>query len=196
MAIYRAQIGWNIDSALPRDVLLINPHFRDAGVGSDAGILANDLADAINTWDTTSTKLSVRIYDAEAAAPNFPKATATRNEATIASSNWPREVAVCLSYYAGQNVPRRRGRLYVPVGVCGSANTLRPSSALMQKVGDLAAIFENLGGTDVDWIVWSRASLTARSVTNWWVDDEWDTMRSRGLRSTTRLLGTTQETGP
>jgi hypothetical protein len=196
MAIYRAQVAWSIDSAFPRDQMIINPHFRDAGVGSDPGILANDLADAINTWDTTPTKLQVRIYDAEEAAPAFPKAVATRNESVIASSNWPREVAVCLSYYAGQNVPRRRGRLYVPVGVCGSANTLRPSSALMQKVGDLATIFADLGGTDVDWIIWSRASLTARSATNWWVDDEWDTMRSRGMRSTTRLLGSLSETGP
>jgi len=30
-------------------------------------------------------------------------------------------------------------------------------------------------------------------VSNWWVDDEWDTVRSRGLRPDIRVTGTVSE---
>jgi hypothetical protein len=39
-------------------------------------------------------------------------------------------------------------------------------------------------------VVYSRREKVARPVTNYWVDDEWDTVRSRGLRSSTRVTGT------
>ena len=35
------------------------------------------------------------------------------------------------------------------------------------------------------------APNTTYTVTNWYVDDEWDVVRSRGLRATTRTAGTT-----
>jgi hypothetical protein len=61
----------------------------------------------------------------------------------------------------------------------------------MTKVMALGPIFANLGGSDVDWIVWSRKNHTATKVQNYWVDDEWDTVRSRGLKRSTRQVATT-----
>jgi hypothetical protein len=40
------------------------------------------------------------------------------------------------------------------------------------------------------WVVYSRKTGGDAQVTNVWVDDEWDTVRSRGLRGTVRDLGT------
>jgi hypothetical protein len=55
-------------------------------------------------------------------------------------------------------------------------------------------IFTNLGGTNVDWIVWSTVLSSAAKVTDWWVDDSWDIIRSRKLQSfQPRLKGTTSE---
>jgi hypothetical protein len=59
------------------------------------------------------------------------------------------------------------------------------------KVSDLVGIFSNLGGVDVDWIVWSEKDKAAHKVTNWFVDDGWDVVRSRRLKATTRTTGTT-----
>jgi hypothetical protein len=42
----------------------------------------------------------------------------------------------------------------------------------------------------VAWVVWSRKDQVARPVTNYWCDDEWDTVRSRGLKAVTRQTGT------
>jgi hypothetical protein len=208
VAVYRAQISVPQDSALPRDRIVITPHFRrqlGALTGGDDQDLTNDLADAIGTWfgqvGVPSREVDVRLYDAEhvatADSPGLPVARTTRNAGTFVQSAVPREVAVCLSFYAGLNIQRRRGRIYVPApflygsGISGS----RPAADKRDAVGLLAGIFANLGGPDIDWVVWSRRDREARPVTNWWVDDEFDVQRRRGLRSTTRLTGTTTEAG-
>jgi hypothetical protein len=208
VAVYRAQISVPQDSALPRDRIVITPHFRrqaGAFTGGDDQDLTNDLADAIQTWfgqvGVATREVDVRLYDAEHIAtpdaPGLPVARTTRSAGTFVQSAVPREVAVCLSFYAGLNIPRRRGRIYVPApflygsGISGS----RPAADKRDAVGLLAGIFSNLGGADIDWVVWSRRDREARPVTNWWVDDEFDVQRRRGLRSTTRLTGTTDEAG-
>jgi hypothetical protein len=38
-----------------------------------------------------------------------------------------------------------------------------------------------------NWVVWSRKLKQANGVNHYWVDDEWDTVRSRGMRSTKRV---------
>ena len=41
-----------------------------------------------------------------------------------------------------------------------------------------------------NWCVASTVDKVPRDATNYWVDDEWDIIRSRGYRGTTRELGT------
>jgi hypothetical protein len=38
-------------------------------------------------------------------------------------------------------------------------------------------------------VVWSRKKASAAQVTDWWVDNEWDTIRSRGLKADSRVSG-------
>jgi hypothetical protein len=195
---YRAQCTWlGIDSALPRDGITIDPCFRAAAGLSTPDAFASDLANGLMGWASgpfSVAQLTVKIYDIEGTKPVFPVGTAIVNPGGLSASGNPREVALCLSFFADHNLPRQRGRLYLPCGAVGATGTglgVRPSLGQRQKAADLVPIFAGLGGADVDWIIWSQAAQLAHKVTNWWVDDEWDTVRKRGLRPTTRTLGTT-----
>jgi len=192
MAIYRLQVAFARDTTLPADQLIITPHFVINGVLVDPDQLCEDLATALDAWDSGTGQLNVKAYDAQGTPPVYPVGDATRNVGAAPLSSGVREAAVCLSFYADQNRPRKRGRLYIPATLLGNVTAAaRPSGPARQLVADLVPIFANLGGANVDWVVFSRADNTARKVTNWWVDDAWDIQRSRGLRTTARLEGTT-----
>jgi len=195
MPIWRIQTEISVDTTLPRDVMQINPVFNDHGLTTDPDGLCNDLAEAISQWTVPGGGYQVRCtaYDVEGTPPVFPAGTSTFWEGVSGGSNEPREVALCLSFYSERNLPRQRGRLYVPATILGVSTSGRPSTAAMTKVSTLVPILTGLGGADVDWSVWSQTDQVARPVTNWFVDNEWDTIRSRGLRPTERLTGTTSE---
>lgn len=209
MPIYRAQVSFGADSALPRDRFVITPVLANTGgvlTDAEAQPLANDLRDRIVGWLTTygtpNREVQVKLYNAETpgsrANPNFPLATAIANANLFPASGVPRELAVCLSFYSERNTPRRRGRLYVPLPllVPSSIAGTRPNQTLREAVGALSGVLTGAGGVDIDWSVHSRLDGVARAVTHWWVDDEYDVQRRRGFRSTTRTTGTTSELTP
>jgi len=198
MPVWRLQVSMAADTALPRDRVVMTPHFNAGGVVVDPQGLCDDLAAALHTWTAPqgTREIKVTAYDAQGTPPVFPQAEAIVNANLAPASEHPRELAVCLSFFGNANRPRMRGRLYVPVFLAlgaASSTLLRPSAGLRQKVADLVPILTGLGGSDVDWSIYSRLDNVPRSVKNWFVDDEWDIVRSRGLRPTTRLTGTTTE---
>lgn len=188
MAIYRAQIGFPLDSTLPRDVVTINPHyFGDNAQGLADALKANLIA---NTYVGQTIPFKIKVYDAEKAPPSFPLAEAQNGTGNPVSSQ-PRELALCLSYYSTWNRPRYRGRLYLPLKVCGiGAVGVRPTASHMtQALSFGVTLGKNLPSAH-NWVVYSPTMKQSNGVTNYWVDDEWDIVRSRGTRSTTRQLGT------
>jgi hypothetical protein len=204
----RAMCQWQVGSTAPRDAMQITPHFRvGAGIAPDAvgdwQDLCDDLADGLNTWaDVTRRQLTVKLYEIPATRPtpgigdpNRPKATAVRDVGHIDEAGRPRELALCLSFNGGANAPRERGRLYLPAHFVVAAGSLsaRPDPADRVRVGQLVPVFTGLGGIDVDWIVWSPTRWAATAVERWYVDDEWDVQRRRGLRPVNRTEGTTTE---
>jgi hypothetical protein len=193
--VYRMQCVFQFDDSFARSGVMITPHFDDKGVGSDPGGLAQDLANALDEWEVPPTRVTVKAYDAQGTPPVYPVAEKTGPSTSIATSAFNREIALALSFYSERNVKRQRGRVFAPmVAALGAAPTgPRPSGAQQQKVADLAVIFQDLGGPDVDWVVYSRLDDVARPVTNWWVDNAWDVIRSRGLAPSARLEGTTSE---
>jgi hypothetical protein len=198
MPVWRLQTSMMADTALPRDRVVITPHFDDGGVGTDPQGLCDDLAAALHTWcaGAGTREIKVSAYDAQGTVPVFPQGEAVVNPSLAPVSGVMREAALCLSFFSGRNRQRQRGRLYLPCFLFmspGAALGLRPSAVNMNRVAELAPIFEGLGGPDVDWVVFSRLDNQARPVTDWFVDDEWDIVRSRGLRSSTRVTGTTAE---
>lgn len=197
----RAQCSWQVGSMLPRDQVQITPCFRHQnplGVGdTDWQNLCDDLANGLNTWGSpvigNSHQILVKLYEIGAAKPNRPRATKMLNVGNSSEAPSMREVACCLSFYGGPNAPRNRGRLYIPNFIASAATQIgpRPSDTVRTKIAELVPLFAGLGGLNVDWIVWSPTAAAATKVTNWYVDDEWDVQRRRGLRPTTRTSGTT-----
>lgn len=184
MAIYRALLSFQHDSALPRDAVTLSPHFS----GDDPGALATALKTNIAAQPGVPiTSYSVKVYDAEKLPPSYPLATATGGSGTLAMS-CPREIALCLSYYSGFNRKSYRGRLYIPAGWSSSAVGLRPSAAQITNALEMRKMFTTGMPANTHWIIYSRKLKQGFKVTNTWVDDEWDIMRSRGLRGTTRQL--------
>jgi hypothetical protein len=198
--IVKAQISQWMDSILPRDAMVMSPHFENTGgifTDNDWQGFANALADAVVGYSNPgeNKQTVVTITDAEGTPPVFPVATARRNEGLAPAAGQPREVALCLSYYSQQNRPRSRGRLFLPVVAIGLGGSmaLRPTAANRAKVLSFGSLLADAGGADIDWVLWSRMDQVARPVSHSWVDDEWDTVRSRGLRPTTRTLATHSE---
>jgi hypothetical protein len=195
MPIWRLQASWQLDTAAPRDRVVITPHFNDIGATTDPQNLCDDLLAGLETVLPTSGELRVKAYDAQGSVPVYPQGDSIIRATQVHPTSKPRELAVCLSFYGERNVARQRGRLYIPVGITAIAvNALRPVIPITQ-LADLVTLFTGLGGADVDWCVYSRRLDHAFSVTNWWYDDEWDVMRSRGLRGSARIQGTTTEAG-
>lgn len=188
MAIARAQISFPMDSALPRDEIVITPHFN--GVTNYQN-LADDLLTNLkaNAQIGASTPFKVKVYDAQGPKPNLPKGEA-HNGTGFSTSPAIRETALCLSFYAGINTPRNRGRLFIPFAFIGGSTGLRPTTTQQNNAGSFAATFSSGFDTGVEWCVYSRKLDSAAVVTNWFVDNEWDVVRSRGLGSTARVTGT------
>jgi hypothetical protein len=183
MAIYRVQVGFPMDSALPRDVITLNPHY----IGDNAQALADAVkANLIANTNVTAKPFTVKVYDAEKAPPSYPLATAQQGTG-FSTTTTPRELALCLSYYGLYNRPRYRGRIYIPASLIGGATiALRPTSTQITTALNWRNTFQNNLPANHNWIVWSKLGPGATVVTNCWVDDEWDIQRKRGLRSTTR----------
>jgi hypothetical protein len=136
-------------------------------------------------WETS-------IYNMGDTEPRPPRAKIFAAKPVAGSAPGVREVALCLSFYSERNLPRNRGRIYLGPWL-PSQLLERPPETATSTCAALAADLGNLGGINVDWCIFSRTDQAYRKVTNWWVDNEWDTQRSRGLRGDARTTGTTDE---
>lgn len=184
----RAQIGFPLNSTLPRDVATINPHYS---IASTPQAFADALKARLKTLTIIggSTTFTVKVYNAEGPPPHFPLGEASQGTAFTPTFE-PNEIALCLSYYAQWNRPRFRGRLYIPKAFISGTAAKVPTSGQRDEVGLWAnALGKGLPSGDYMG-VWSRVNHSFAQVTNWFCDDEWDTVRSRGLRSTARTQGT------
>lgn len=93
------------------------------------------------------------------------------------SATWgPHQVAIGLSYYADRNLPRQRGRIFLGPWLTNNENA---TDAQTTEVIGLATGLANLGGANVDWSLWSPTTQTHTRISNAWVDDSWDIIRSR-----------------
>jgi hypothetical protein len=192
MGLLIAQISQSYDTTLPRDrfvnVLWFDKNSPGILEPLDADGLASDLANLYHDNRQASCETRVKFYNADDPKPRPVIGQAVVGEGLSPSYGRPREIALCLSFYADRNLPKRRGRIYLPVSNGPFPNIgVRPTDAQMQPALDLATGLSDLGGADIDWCVHSVVDQQHYKVTNAWVDDEWDTMRSRGLRATRRL---------
>lgn len=185
--IFRALIAFQLDSTLPRDQVTISPHY----FGDDAQALADRLKTNLIAVPEVgvTTPFTVKVYNAQAPPPSYPLASSASGTGSIVTGVM-REAALCLSYYSTYNRPGYRGRVFIPAYFVGGPLGLRPTTTQMSKaLGWGNALGKGLP-TGTNLVVYSRKQDKSFGVDHTWVDDEWDVMRSRGLRSTTRQLGT------
>lgn len=131
---------------------------------------------------------------ATTAVPNYP--LFQRNISWGGANNsveLPEEVALCASYandtLTSVSPKRRRGRIYIS-GHSASNNTSgRPTTATQTALAtayrDYVDACNDITGVTAG--VWSRTDAVVYNVERIWVDNEWDTMRSRGGKSTARV---------
>lgn len=193
MPVWKLQTSMWVNSVLPRDAWVVTPHFNDGGIGTDPQQLCEDWAAAVATLTGSERQVTVKAYDAQGTEPVYPQGEFTLLSGLAPAARSPGEVALCLSFYSERNVKRRRGRIYLPISAQFAGLTARPTTGHWDYAEDWAEAAQALGGPDVDWVVYSKADFVSRPVTNWWVDDEWDTVRSRGLQSSDRRIGATSE---
>lgn len=187
MPLYRLQVAVASDTPFPRDRIVNSLHFQDNGALSNPENLCQDLLDAYQAGWLSVQAREIRVSAYEVPGTGPPVATKVENLGLAPAISMAREQAICLSYFAGENRPRRRGRIYLCVGLRASFTTVRPSTTLMNDALAMGPRFAGLGGADVDWVLYSPTESAHFKVTNTWVDDEWDTIRSRGLAPTTRV---------
>lgn len=139
----------------------------------------------------------IKFYDIEGSAPNYPIFERTFNLASAPGAiELPQEVALCISYSneAAVTVPRarRRGRIYISGWSEAVNDAGRPTTtltnALRTAFGNYVVAFNGYG--DLSAGIWSRTNGQVYPIETAWVDNEWDTMRSRGGKSTARSTWT------
>ena len=193
MGIWRLQASWQLDTVAARDRVTINPHVEILNPAPDMQQICQDLLTGLEAITPTTGEIRVKAYDAQGTVPVYPQGDAILRTGLAHPVNGPREVAMCLSFYGSRNVKRQRGRIYLPFWFVGANLTQIRPTIPNTKIASMASLLQGLGGVDVDWVVYSRLLDKAFPVTNWWYDNEWDIIRSRGGRGTSRILGTTSE---
>lgn len=194
--VYKFVISMPVTDTLPRNRISNTIHMEHVNVqqGTDLGAICDDLVAMYATrYGHADKEIACKAYDTDA-VPNYPRASSVINAGVAWPCQMPHEIALCLSYYgdyAGNK--NERGRIYLMPQLTGQVggSVERPSPAMMQWALDFYtasnASFPDIGGIDWKFGVYSPTRKTFKQSQHAWVDDEWDTMRSRGLRPTTRL---------
>lgn len=140
---------------------------------------------------------TIKIYPAVTTTPNYPIDESSFNlTGSPPGVDLPLEVNLCISYAndSATIVPRarRRGRIYIS-GFTELMNTAgRPTSTVYQLLADTYLAYVDAMNAEPDFAaaIWSRTNGSLYPIERIWCDDEWDTMRSRGGKSTTRYTVT------
>lgn len=204
-------------SGLPEDRCINTWHCKSshADVGQDAEDFSLALIGFYNTIDGAYSDIltgdvTLPIYDLSDPRPRVPIATYTPSMVTDTSPALPAEVSVVLSYrgqnVSGTNPARRRGRIFLgPFStdvLSDTDNDATVNTAFISSLTGAASSLVGAGTPTMNWCVfsptsagaepWSEAELDASSVpvVGGFVDNAFDTVRSRGARATDRELWT------
>lgn len=207
----RAQVTFKAASGLPEDNVVNTFHFGQPGAGKfPPGEVAQVVRNFYQTlWNGMSFPLErylgehiardepseIDLYDLNDPEPRVPYDHLAWTPAQPhGTSNFPGEVALCLSWKAdavsGVPLGRLRGRTYlgpliVDAGLISGAE-VRPTPQLLD---DARTAMGNLIDTaNGEFVIFSRTAIPdlASPVTSGYVDNAFDTIRSRGAAPTQR----------
>jgi len=136
----------------------------------------------------SNSDLLVKVYDNDEVPPRLPKAQSTFvTSLPLSYQLGPRDVQCCLSFYhANPSVKTERGRIYIGPWPSGRLGEHVGSSDLNMLL-DLGHGLFDIGGENVAHVVWSPTRRTTSVVQHYWVNDQWDTTRSRDVKETNRI---------
>lgn len=186
---YRALVSWGAPTDLPRDRSSNTLYFENSSTPPtpDYDQLAEDIAEAYGAWTQFYGRLiNVRMYNMQDQEPRPIRGEYQYTVAGTPGAGGPREVALCLSYYGERNLPHQRGRIYTGPFSKGAMD-VRPTTIFMNEVLDLGKRLAAIGGENISWRVYSPTTNNYHHIRNIWVNNEWDTVRSRGLRGDARV---------
>lgn len=187
MPLVRMLCSWGLlaDPVADRmsNTLYFNVSGGGPGTDPDYQALASDLGAIYmaRSW-CAGMQVQIRAYNMDDAKPR-PERAYYVNLAGGTAKNVPRQIAVALSYYADRNLPRRRGRIFT--GPWTLNESLVPNS-IITELNTFQQALAGLGGLNVDWSVYSPTDDAHYRISNAWVDNSWDVIRSRKLPATGR----------
>ena len=217
MTVLRCQVSLTRDTHIPADIVMNTWHFMTVGLASPSSV-ADSAAAQLETWygdvDTflaqyLAASAQIDVYDLQDAEPRVPILTTNFTITTGSGVGLPAEVAICVSYrgqlISGTNPARRRGRIYLGPLDADVLQTGSNDCTITDSVRNaLVTTCENLitsGQTeDARWVVFSPTSAggppwtesvvenASVDVSAGWIDNAFDTVRSRGSDPTIRTL--------
>lgn len=208
MPIVKAQIALRTADQLPENFITNTLYFDIPDTPNllpDINLLSGNLITYYTAMQSLFSPLlsvsnhGIKYYDLSDPQPRPPVAAASFNLAlTAGSAVLPPEVAICQSFAAdpeaGVSPARLRGRNFIGPFKSSSidVNTGRVVAATRTIMVTAAQNLKNDCATDlVPWLVVhgaNTATPSGKAVVRGWVDDEFDTMRSRGRKPTTRSI--------
>lgn len=210
MAIYRIQVRIPGVSNVAEDIITNTWHIEGTGTGlldamSKIRSFYNDAAPGnaqplrnLMTAATIGTNWRAVAYNLADSEPRTP----VRDEGwTInpgGGNPMPTECAACFSYQGGRisgtNQARRRGRLFlgpwVTAMIAGNGRVAGLLQVSICRAGK-ELLKQSDDATDWTWVVYSPTDNAAVPIIDGWVDDAWDTVRSRGPKPSSRTLFST-----
>lgn len=199
--VKRAMVVLENNSGLPEDRVVNTWHFESTASGDAIRLALQDFyspsaGDKIASFISgaivrDNTKNQVRVYELSDPMPREPEVYPLTLAAPLSTVKLPNELSVCLSYHAGRNLKRQRGRIYIgpltDAALLGAGETVdvRVSPALTQTIAASAAA---MAASIIPWVVWSPSDGVARAVERGWVDNAFDIQRRRGAKATQRVV--------
>lgn len=141
--------------------------------------------------------LELTTYNRANPKPRVPIVTNLYTLSPGGTAPLPTEVSLCLSFQAakasGLAQARRRGRVYLPfMDEAQNHTDGRPLTAMVSGIATQAAALLAASDANVNWgwEVWSTVNSAPATITDGWVDNEWDVQRRRGRVATARTTFT------
>jgi hypothetical protein len=180
--------------------------FYNTGAGSPSHAIANAISTAI---DRGANRTHIRYYlldghlDGSAHGSPVRQDDFTLGSAIGTGSNFPSEMAVCITYHTayltdpefgpGHTRPRARDRGRIYLGPLRDTIKLLAVDSEPRLDPDWAQAFAAaaarlVADADTQWVQWSRSNTITNTVSSGWVDNAFDVQRRRGPDSTSRVL--------
>lgn len=216
--VLRAQVNIPRNNAVPADDVINTWHFRTIGTVTPtegAALVTEALTTFYQAVDVLlagyvgNADATIKVYNLADDEPRVPIVQDVVNISPGSGLAFPAEVAICLSYrgelLSGTNPARRRGRIFLgPIdadaGTTGDNDTAVAGTARTTIANAATAVADFLTEGEIAWVVfsptnagsppWSEGTLIDASVdvVAGYIDNAFDTIRSRGSTTTARTL--------